>query len=229
MKLLVVAATPTEVAPLVTTITRVADPGARLKRYSSRSHDLDVLVTGVGMVATAAWTARALAADKYDAAFNLGVCGSFDPALAVGTVVHVVSDRIAELGAKDGDEFLSIHALNLLGENEFPFTRGRLVNQSAPASEALRRLPAVNGLTVNTVHGNETRIADAKARFDPQVESMEGAAFFYVCLTSHVRCAQVRAVSNFIERRRREAWNMPLAIAHLNDAAIDIIDRLGTP
>ena len=63
-----------------------------------------MLTTGVGMVATAAWCSRALALTRYDLALNVGVCGSFDPALAPGSVVHVVRDRIAELGAEDGDD-----------------------------------------------------------------------------------------------------------------------------
>ena len=53
-----------------------------------------MLTTGVGMVATAAWCSRVLARGGYDVALNLGVCGSFDRALAPGSVVHVVTDRL---------------------------------------------------------------------------------------------------------------------------------------
>src|SRR5258708_27556379 len=63
---------------------------------------VDVLVTGVGMVATAARCARALARTPYGLALNVGVCGTFDPSIPLGTVVHVVRDRIAELGVEDG-------------------------------------------------------------------------------------------------------------------------------
>ena len=62
-----------------------------------------MLTTGVGMVATAAWCSQALAQTRYDLALNFGMCGSFDRALELGTVVHVRSDRIAELGAEDGE------------------------------------------------------------------------------------------------------------------------------
>ena len=63
------------------------------------------------MVATAAWCSRVLALSRYDLALNIGVCGSFDPALKPGDVVHVVTDRIAELGAEDGETFLSMAEL----------------------------------------------------------------------------------------------------------------------
>jgi futalosine hydrolase len=51
--------------------------------------DVDVLVTGIGMVATAVRCARALALTPYDLALNVGICGSFDRALMPGSVVHV--------------------------------------------------------------------------------------------------------------------------------------------
>ena len=69
----------------------MARDGPRTTRYGGASHDVDVLVTGVGMVATATWCAQALCREHYDLALNLGVCGSFDPFADAGTVVHVVS------------------------------------------------------------------------------------------------------------------------------------------
>lgn len=226
MHLLIVSATYMEIAPLVAKLKFVSENDRRMKGYTFGRHQVDVLITGIGMVATAAWTAQALARKKYDAALNFGVCGSFDKALETGKVIHVLTDRIAELGAEDGDDFLSVHELNLLGENEFPFMWGQLVNQSVPAVEKILGLPGVNGITVNTVHGNDASIAKTIKRFNPHVESMEGAAFFYCCMTEKIPCAQVRAVSNFIERRNREAWNMALAIKNLNETAFDIITNI---
>jgi futalosine hydrolase len=187
---------------------------------------VDVLVTGVGMVATAARCAQALALKRYDMALNLGVCGSFDRALSPGTVVHVVRDRIAELGAEDGERFLTIHDLQLLDDDEFPFRAGRLVNDAPPATAALDALPVVEGITVNTVHGNDRSIDEVARRFRPQVESMEGAAFMYACLVQGVRFAQVRAVSNIVERRNRDAWKLKEAIDNLGVAAVDIVRAL---
>ena len=207
MRTLVVAATEPEIAPLLL----------------HRTADVDVLITGVGMVATAAHCSRALAAGGYGLALNLGVCGSFDPALAPGTVVHVTSDRLPELGAEDGEKFLSIHDLKLLGENEFPFAGGALVNSRPPANAAIAALPSASGITVNTVHGSEASIRRVVGRLRPQVESMEGAAFMYACLIHAVPFAQVRAVSNVVEKRNRAAWKMAEAIQALNDVALKIV------
>jgi len=188
-------------------------------RYSGADHELDILVSGVGMVAAAAWTARELARERYELALNLGVCGSFNRALVPGMVVHVVSDCMAELGAEDGSAFLTIQQLRLLGENEFPFEQGRLVNAAPPPLRPLAGLRTAHGITVNTVHGSEPSIARVTERFNPDVETMEGAGFMYAALIHGVPFAQIRAVSNVVERRNRGAWQLDLAIRELGETA----------
>jgi futalosine hydrolase len=225
MRILVVTATDAEVAPLVARLEAVPGRSSRLRSYIHHTHAVDVLTTGVGMVATATWCSGLFARERYDLALNAGVCGSFRPALAPGAVVHVTTDRIAELGAEDGDAFLTVNELQLLGEDEFPFRRGRLMNADPPKNAALERLPVGDAITVNTAHGNEATIARVVERFNPHVESMEGAAFMYACLVHAVPFAQVRAVSNIVERRNRAAWKVKEAVDALGAAVLGIIDR----
>jgi futalosine hydrolase len=240
VRILLVAATAAEIGPVTaglrpSTRSRSAGPSTPLRSLGAGreitthlivNHEVDVLVTGVGMVATATWCAYALGRERYDVALNLGVCGSFDRALPPGAVVHVVTDRLSELGAEDVDGFLSIHQLHLLDENEPPFTEGRLVNPVPPASATLAGLPAVNGITVNTVHGCDQSIARVTERFAPHVESMEGAAFMYACLAVGQPFAQIRAVSNVVERRNREAWKLAEAVANLGAVSLHMLGEL---
>jgi futalosine hydrolase len=221
---LVVAATEAEVSPFVTGLRRVSAVGPRVTRYQGGSHEIDVLISGVGMVATATWCSRVLSAEQFDVALDLGVCGSFKPEIFPGSVVHVVSDRVAELGAEDGDAFLTIQQMKLLGDDEYPFTGGRLVNASPPVLGPLSKMRAVDGITVNTVHGNDDSIARVTRRFSPDVETMEGAAFMYACLIQGVPFAQVRAVSNMVERRNRAAWKLDEAIANLGAVARQMLE-----
>jgi futalosine hydrolase len=222
---LVVAATSPEIDPFVAGLRRRTDGDPGVTAYTRAGHDVDVLTTGVGMVATAAWSSRVLARGQYDVALNLGVCGTFDPALAPGSVVHVVTDRLPELGAEDDDAFLTIEELQLLGDNEFPFQAGRLMNVAPPVNAVLSGLPAVHGITVNTVHGNDASIAAIRRRCEPQVESMEGAAFMYACLIHGLPFAQVRAVSNIVERRNRGSWKIAEAIRALGETALGLLDH----
>ena len=220
-----VTATDGEVAPLVASLSALPGRSSRLKSYTHATHSVDILTTGVGTVATATWCSGVLARERYDLALNAGVCGSFRPALAPGSVIHITTDRLADLGAEDGPAFLSVHELQLVGEDEFPFTRGRLVNAAPPANAALERLPVGDAITVNTAHGHSETIARAVERYNPHVESMEGAAFMYACLVHGTPFAQVRAVSNIVERRNRAAWKMGEAIAALGSTLLTIIDR----
>jgi futalosine hydrolase len=219
MRILIVAATALEIAPIAAAFTAAPASDPKLSRYTYAGRDIDVLVTGVGMVATAVWCSRLLSRSDYDLALNFGVCGTFDRSIALGTVVHVVADRIAELGAEDGETFLTMEALKLPVDDRF-------VNTTPPAGDALSRLPTVCGITVNTVHGSERSIAAVVQRCNPQVESMEGAAFMCSCLAAGVPFAQVRAVSNVVERRNRTAWKLADAIGNLSDAALPIIESV---
>jgi len=218
VRILIVAATEPEVAPIVERMNSTPTGDTCVDSYTQGPHEVDVLITGVGMVATAAWCSRALSLASYDLALNVGVCGTFDSFIDLGTVVHVKSDRLAELGAEDGDRFLTLEDLELPGESEF-------VNLDPPSNPELDALPTVSGITVNTVHGNARTIAAIVERFNPQVESMEGAAFMSACLIHKVQFAQVRAVSNLVEPRNRQAWNMADAIRNLGVSAMRMIDQ----
>ncbi|MEQ1727982.1 MAG: futalosine hydrolase [Vicinamibacterales bacterium] len=222
MRVLVVAATRAEVAPL---IAHFSNPVAHNRVLSGLygPHKIDVLVTGVSMVATAVWATRALAIGGYDVALNLGVCGSFTAQCPSPRAVHVTSDAMSELGVEDGPAFLSLQEIGLLPSDEFPWTGGRIVNAEPPPLPGLADLPSVSGITVNTVHGDDASIAAVTARYAPDVESMEGAAFMYACLVAGVPFAQVRTVSNRVERRNRDAWDLKGAVDELGRVALTLL------
>ncbi|OCX50283.1 futalosine hydrolase [Mucilaginibacter sp. PPCGB 2223] len=199
MQILIVAATADEISPLAS--------------HCGDNQPFAVLITGVGMVATAFALGRHLAVNNYDLVVNLGIAGSFDRSIGLGEVVEIAEDRIAELGAQDDEAFLSIEAL---GFGESDFYPERMITQ----------LRKVRAITVNTVHGNEASIAKISNRLQPQLESMEGAAFFYACKQAGVAGVQIRAVSNYVEKRNRNAWKIGLAIKNLNSFAVDLLQQL---
>jgi len=137
--------------------------------------------------------------------------------------VHVTSDAMSELGVEDGPAFLSLQEIGLLPSDEFPWTGGRIVNAEPPPLPGLAGLPSVSGITVNTVHGDDASVAAVTARYAPDVESMEGAAFMYACLVAGVPFAQVRTVSNRVERRNRDAWDLKGAVDELGRVALTLL------
>lgn len=224
MNILLVTATAFEIAPLAATMQLQRKAGGKLHQYKYKHHQVDILCTGIGMTATAFYLGKTLPGN-YDLVMNLGLAGSFNRNLELGEVVNVYSDRFSELGAEDGDNFLTLAELNLPDDNAFLFANGELVNNSMISNNVIELLPRVNGITVNTVHGNEASIAQIVDRFHPIVESMEGAAFLYCCKAEKIPCLQVRAISNYVEKRNREAWNISLAIENLNNTSKKILDE----
>jgi futalosine hydrolase len=85
-------------------------------------------------------------------------------------------------------------------------------------------LKKVKGITVNTVHGNELSIEKVKQFYHPDVESMEGASFFAGCTKTSGDFIQIRTISNYVEKRDKSKWQMPLAIKNLNDFLINFIN-----
>lgn len=202
MNILIVAATNREIEPL-------------LNKLKALKFKPDVLITGVGMVATTFMLTKTFSAKKYDAAINLGICGSFNRSLKIGEVVNITEDIFSELGAEDGDSFLKLSDMKFADKKDVflkPFRKF--------SSPALKEFIKVKGITVNTVHGNKKSISKVIALYNPDVESMEGAAFFYVCNQFKIPAVQLRAVSNYVERRNAKNWNIPLAVEKLNEAVL---------
>jgi len=170
-----------------------------------------VLVTGVGMVNTAIHLTEELLKNKYDVVLNMGVAGSFSEYFKIGDVVEVVEDIFSEIGFENGSRFE--------GFSDFEI----VTNYSVAGKTDLQK---VRGISVNTVHGNEKSINEIVKRLNPDVESMEGAAVFKVCKKFAVTCMQIRAISNKVEKRNKENWDMHLAIKNLNDKVAQIITDL---
>jgi futalosine hydrolase len=99
----------------------------------------------------------------------------------------------------------------------FPFSNGILVSKHAGKIAETLALSTVNGLTNNTVSGEEKLIKRMKDRFSPDIETMEGAAFFYVCLMENVPFAEIRSISNTVEPRDKSKWDIPVAIKNMSD------------
>ena len=215
MKLLIVAATQAEIAPFL----------AHLQSQSYTRVSVHCLVTGVGMMATTYALTRSLQGQEHQFALQVGVGGSFTPHLPLGGLVKITTDGYGDLGAEDHDAYLDLNELGLLQPNEAPFTNARL---TMPASQPAARiaLPEASGLTVNTVSGAQRTITIRWNKYCCDIESMEGAAFHYVCLQEGIPFAQVRAVSNYVTPRDKSQWNMKDAILNLNSWLISYVDAL---
>jgi futalosine hydrolase len=174
---------------------------------------VDHLVTGIGMVATAIELSKKLSQNKYDLVINAGIAGSFNRSLKIGQIVEVVKDTFSEIGAQDGNQFLSPNDIELDVDSVFH-------------NEAKTSFDPVSAITVNTIHGEDTSIVRVMYRLNPQIETMEGAAFFMTCQRFSVKCIQLRSISNYVEKRNKSKWDIPKAIKNLNIELNNILNSL---
>lgn len=208
MSILIIAATENEIQPF-------------LNSGIQKSYPVDILITGVGMVATAYSLTKKIKESPYDLLLNVGIAGSFSKDTPLGHIVRVKEDSFSELGAQDGDQFLTLKDLSL---GEFKYLEN--VKATLANNPLIKTLSIANGITVNKVHGKDSSIQNVIRRFSPDVESMEGAAVFYVAQQEKIPVLQIRAISNLVEKRNKENWNIPLAIKNLNDWLILFISSL---
>lgn len=209
----IVAATRFEVQPLLDHYAIKVNGEEGL--FSNSDKTISALITGVGMVNTAFCIGKYLQQEN-QLVINAGICGAFNRNLKTGQVVSVISDTLSEMGAENDREFIQYADLNLGGTNVYHYNTDDHVN--------IGHLEKVKGITVNRVHGREKTIAKAKELFDPDVESMEGAAFFRSCKDLSKNYIQLRAISNYVEKRDKGKWDIPLAIKNLNNAVIQVIE-----
>lgn len=176
------------------------------------SYPVDILVTGAGMVPTAFMLGQRLATRRYDAIINIGIAGSFRRDTELGSIIRIATDQFSELGAQNGSQFLTFEEIGL----------GQSFYKEKPTAQLLK-VPAIselktqNAITVNTVHGDEKSIEKIRERVDPDLESMEGAAVFFVAEKENIPVLQIRSISNYVEERNREAWKISTAINNIND------------
>ncbi|MDO8365808.1 MAG: futalosine hydrolase [Saprospiraceae bacterium] len=216
MHILLVAATPFEIAPTFAWLENNFQQKSE-GTFDKETLRVQALVTGVGMTATAFHLGHYFGQHRPDWSINAGVAGAFDPNLNLGDVVQIIAERFGDLGVEEADErFRDVAELGLSNHSI-------LSNPQPP----IPNLPGCKGLTVNKVHGSHRSIQQIQEKYpEVQVESMEGAAFFYACLAAGVPLLEIRSISNRVEPRNRDAWDLPLAIRNLNEVLVGMLESL---
>src|SRR5580698_2384713 len=154
MRILVVVATKAEIEPLISEL-RITDYDLDVEvDCQLPTANCQLLITGVGMAATAFALGKHLAENKYDLAVNFGIAGSFDRNIQLGELVEISQDTFSELGAEDDDAFLSIEQL---GFGQATYCPSKKLSELYNLFNNFN-LKNVSAITVNTVHGNEASI-----------------------------------------------------------------------
>lgn len=214
MKILVTAATPFEIKPFMD----------HLAGKNYQNCQVTTLIGGIGMMHTAYQLGRQFALSRPDLAIQVGIAGCFDHSWEMGKVVIIDKEQLGDLGVEDGEAYKDLFDIQLWQPDQPPFNNRQLIN---PLKDIpyLPSLPTASGVTVNTVSGSEHTRQLLLDKYNPAVESMEGAAFHYACLQEKIPFLQLRSISNYVEVRDKSKWKIQLAIKELNDTLIKYFER----
>ncbi len=195
--------------------------------YTSESRRMGVRFHqgGVGMLATAVSISKLVAEEKPELVIQAGIAGCFDPSLTLGKVVAVNEEALADMGVEEDGKWKDIFDLKLEKSSYHPFERRKLPNPWLGTFNLLK-LKEVNAVTINEISTQKERIQQIRKKYDPVIESMEGAALHYVCREANIPFIQIRALSNYVGERNKEHWKIKEAITNLNQVLLQYIDKL---
>ncbi|MEZ5056115.1 MAG: futalosine hydrolase [Saprospiraceae bacterium] len=189
--------------------------------FWGKNMSIKLLVTGVGVPSTIFFLQNILSNEKFDLVINAGIAGAFHSNLDLGEVVLIEKDRFADLGVEEKDgSFTDVFEMHLAEKNEFPFQNGWIEN----TFEGFNFLKSVPGITVNKVHGTEASINLVKNKYpEAKVESMEGAGAAFVCALTKNSFLQIRSISNYVEPRNRDNWQIEKALSNLSQVLLELL------
>ncbi|GAB4302425.1 MAG: hypothetical protein Kow0068_25130 [Marinilabiliales bacterium] len=179
------------------------------------NRNIDILITGIGIMQTSYYLTKAIINNNYAIAINMGIAGCKNANIKNGEVVEVIKENFADFGIIKSNKFYSIDEYF---ENEPYCLDIELVNNS-PVSN----LPKVTGRTVNTL---DYDILNLKSTEYFDIETMEGAAFFHVCIKENIKFASIRAISNRIGIHDKSKWNTGEAINNMSKVIYNLILNL---
>ena len=217
MNCLLIAATAREIAPFLLHYHNTQE-------QLTPGRNIDVLITGIGLTATAYHLTKQIHLKRPGLVIQAGVAGCFDDQWPLGSVLAIKQDTIADESVIEMKKLKTLFDLELVPQDRFPYTKGWLLNNSEVLKKT--KLPVVKGISVNQITTSKEMIRCYQKTFNPVTESMEGAALHYVCLEEKIPFVQIRSISNYIGERNKKKWNMNESIANLNSELIKMIERI---
>ncbi|MBR5074087.1 MAG: futalosine hydrolase [Bacteroidales bacterium] len=200
-----------------------------LRLYESKiagRFQIDFMLTGIGTTSACYRTTKKIVeasaeGNPYSLAINIGIAGSYDlEKFPIGSTALVEKEFFGDLGFMTASGFQTLFDSKTLDANLFPFKDGALEMLPLPEffdniSKSYRK---ATGITIQTITGEEKTIRRIIDKYSPQIETMEGAGFFYVCLNEDVKFMEIRSVSNRVGEEDTSKWDTPKALDALKEA-----------
>lgn len=209
MKIIIISATEFEVEPSI------------LKIKTSKNVDVSFAVTGIGMLATTFNLCKIIYEQKPDFIIQAGIAGCFDNNYKLGQTVIISKEFLGDIGVEENNKWNDLFDLGFIKKSEKPFTGKSINNKNLKKINS--NLPVVNAVTVNQITTQQNHMQQLIKKYNPTIESMEGAALHYVCNSFKIQYLQIRSLSNYIGERDKSKWKMKEAINNLNKELIKLV------
>lgn len=181
--------------------------------------NIDVLLGGVGPIAAAISTTKALLNKDYDLVVSAGIGGGFSGRVAIGQIVVASQIISADLGVETLEGFSSLEQLGF-GRTSVSVDAKLVQGMTTALQKA--QLPVITGpvITVSTATGR----AESTLKLVEQVpavccEAMEGFGVAMAAQEMGVPVIEVRAISNLVGPRDKGAWRIKEALDALKQAS----------
>lgn len=174
--------------------------------------DVEVRFSGVGITSSAYATTKIIREESPDVMIMAGIAGVYRGSkYRIGDCVLVSEEHEADLGFFHDEGFRHISDMNLnfkvVSSFQCPY-----IKEDMP-------LPTAVANTMNCAIAPFVKVDGV------DVESMEGAPFFHVCLEEGVRFFEVRAISNVVETSHKD-WDFDSSIRNMSHGVNQLIDYL---
>ncbi len=187
--------------------------------------NIDFCLTGVGILSSAVALTTLAINHQPDLIIQMGISGAFNDVIPLGKVVIVENEMLGDLGVEENGTWKDLFDLNLVTLNTPPFNNGKLSNPWLQKFNLLE-LKKVNAITVNQISTNAENIKRITNKYQPELESMEGASLHYIALKMGIPFLQIRGVSNYVGERDKTKWFIKESISNLNQTVIKYIEQL---
>ena len=223
MKIIIISATEFEFNPSISKI------------KSSKKYDISFVVTGVGMLATAVRLSRIIYKHKPDLIIQAGIAGCFDINIKLGETVVVKNEFLGDMGVEENNIWKDLFDMKLKDDSSDTYdspndSKAIYIKGSIPNKHINyfnpTNLTTVNAITVNQITTQQIRINQLIEKYNPTIESMEGAALHFAGNYFEIPYLQIRSISNYIGERDKSKWRIKEAIENLNIELEKLVTQL---
>lgn len=186
---------------------------------------------GVGKVNAAHSATLILENYNIDLMILFGIAGAYSG--SIGDVAVAESESYGEEGVltKEGWKPMEFTGFPLLKNekeyyNTFPMDADSVSLALSVSKDMGFNVNSGNFVTVSQCSGTRESGELLRKRFNGICENMEGAAVAHICVLYGIPMLEIRGISNMVENRDMDKWNIPLAVSHCNKVVSEVVKRL---